>query len=203
MTSDESVSQWIQALKAGDETAVARLLERYFHLLVELARKKLGGAPRRVEDEEDVALSVFDTICHGAAGGKFPELATRNDLWWLLLAVTTHKAAQYRRSASRKKRGAGRVWSETEGIIDTDSLRSFCLDNLQSATPTPEFLTMLHEQHERLMGRLRDTRLREIAVWKMEGYTNDEISRKLAISTRSVERKLRLIRTEWARELNR
>jgi DNA-directed RNA polymerase specialized sigma24 family protein len=33
-----------------------------------------------------------------------------------------------------------------------------------------------------------------VAVWKMEGYTNEEIAGKLGCATRTVERKLFLIR---------
>ena len=52
-----------------------------------------------------------------------------------------------------------------------------------------------------MLGLLRDDRLREIAVWRMEGYTVAEIAEQLGISVRAVERKLQLIRAKWAREL--
>jgi ECF sigma factor len=42
-----SVTHWITQLKTGDPAAAQRLWECYFLRLVKLARKKLGGAPRR------------------------------------------------------------------------------------------------------------------------------------------------------------
>ncbi len=63
MESDESVSQWLGQLQAGDPTAAQKLWERYFRRLVGLARKKLRAAPRRAADEEDVALSAFTGFC--------------------------------------------------------------------------------------------------------------------------------------------
>jgi FixJ family two-component response regulator len=42
--------------------------------------------------------------------------------------------------------------------------------------------------------------LRLIAVWKMEGYHNQEIAAKLGCVPRTVERKLVLIRTLWSQE---
>ena len=39
--------------------------------------------------------------------------------------------------------------------------------------------------------------LRAVALWRMEGYTNDEIAGKLGCVTRSDERKLSLIRKKW------
>ena len=57
------------------------------------------------------------------------------------------------------------------------------------------------EECRRLLDRLGNPELRELAVWKMEGYTNDEIAAKISRSLRTVERKLRLIRDTWAQEI--
>ena len=35
----------------------------------------------RLADEEDVALSAFDSFCRGAEQGRFPRLDDRDDLW--------------------------------------------------------------------------------------------------------------------------
>ena len=86
MSTTGSVSHWINLLKEGDGAAVERLWKSYFPRLVGLARKKLREAPRRAADEEDVALSAFDSFCDGAAGGRFPQLTDRDDLWLYLLA---------------------------------------------------------------------------------------------------------------------
>jgi hypothetical protein len=66
MSSEGSVTQWLGQLQAGDPAAVQPLWERYFQRLVGLARLKLRGAPRRAADEEDVALSAFDSFCRNA-----------------------------------------------------------------------------------------------------------------------------------------
>jgi DNA-binding CsgD family transcriptional regulator len=42
--------------------------------------------------------------------------------------------------------------------------------------------------------------LRDVAVWKMEGYTNEEIAGQLGRSVPTVERKLASIRKIWERE---
>ena len=59
MPGDEAVTYWLRQLEAGDEEAARRLWQRYYRELVELARARLGTTPRRVVDEEDVALSVM------------------------------------------------------------------------------------------------------------------------------------------------
>jgi DNA-directed RNA polymerase specialized sigma24 family protein len=48
-----------------------------------------------------------------------------------------------------------------------------------------------------LLERLEDPQLRSIALWKMEGYSTDEIADKLGCVPRTVERRLALIRTLW------
>jgi IS30 family transposase len=53
------------------------------------------------------------------------------------------------------------------------------------------------EECSRLLDRLQDDSLRQIACWKMEGYTNDEIAERLNVVTRTVERKLKIIRQKW------
>ncbi len=45
------------------------LWERYFEKLVLVARQQLLSGHRRVVDEEDVALGVFESLCNGATRG--------------------------------------------------------------------------------------------------------------------------------------
>ena len=92
MSSGDSVSQWINALKGGDARAAQKLWERFFCSLVALARKRLPSNRRREADEEDVALSAFDHFFRGIAQGRFPQLSDRNSLWRLLIVLTTRKA---------------------------------------------------------------------------------------------------------------
>ena len=67
----DSVTTWIQGLKEGQDEAARHIWNRYFEELVRVARKRLGAAPRRDADEEDVLISVFDSLCEGALQGRF------------------------------------------------------------------------------------------------------------------------------------
>src|SRR5262249_44003183 len=77
----------------------------YFRRLVGLARKKLRAAPRRAADEEDVALSAFDSFCRGAEQDRFPQLHDRLDLWQLLVLLTARKAVDLAQPERRQNRG--------------------------------------------------------------------------------------------------
>ena len=100
MVADGSITRWIDQLQAGDLAAAQPLWERYFHLLVELARRKLGAKPRGA-DEEDVALSAFDSFCRGLKRGRFPHLQDRDNLWKLLVVLTGRKACHLMRDEQR------------------------------------------------------------------------------------------------------
>src|SRR5438874_10540817 len=107
-----SVTRWLHELVAGDQAAAQELWNRYFQRLVGLARAKLRGAPRRAADEEDVALSAFDSFCRGVGRGAFPRLADSNDLWQLLLVITERKAYDLLARERAQKRGGDRVRDE-------------------------------------------------------------------------------------------
>ncbi len=200
MASANSVSHWIASLRGKEADAAKKLWDRYALRLVELARQQLGRSPKGIADEEDIAQSVFRSICRGAAEGRFNDVKNRDDLWWLLVAITKQKVVDHIRRESAQKRGAGRVMPEA-ALASEFQDNAFTLDWLVGDEPTPDFLVMLEEQNDRLLGLLRDDRLRNVAISRIEGYTVPEIAANLAISTRSVERKLQLIRKAWARDL--
>jgi DNA-directed RNA polymerase specialized sigma24 family protein len=193
-----SVTHWISLLKGGDSVAVQRLWEAYFQRLVGLARKKLHAVPRGAADEEDVALSAFNSFCEGVAQKRFPQLTDRDDLWHILVTLTARKALQLVRNEQRLKRGGGAVLDEAAldarpGVSGDESGMAQIIGH----EPTPEFAAQVAEEYQRLLARLSDVVLRRIAVWKMEAFSNKEIAAKLGCVPRTVERKLALIRTLW------
>jgi DNA-directed RNA polymerase specialized sigma24 family protein len=201
MSSTQSVSTCIGHLKIGDLNAAQELWNRYASRLAEIARRKLRDAPVTIADEDDIAASVFRSVCRGAAAGRFADINNRDDLWWLLLAITKQKVVDQIRYESAQKRGRGNVRLEVDVSSSASGEPTFSLDDLVGDSPTPDLLVMLEEQSQRLLELLRDDRLRRIAVSRIEGYTVPEIADSLAVSARSVERKLQLIRKAWGREL--
>ena len=71
------------------------------------------------------------------------------------------------------------------------------LDQIDSDGPTPAEAALLNEALEHRFQMLKDPDLRQIALWKLEGYTNPEIATKLDCTVRTVERKLERIRAYW------
>jgi DNA-directed RNA polymerase specialized sigma24 family protein len=198
MTEDvgqHSVTLWLESLKNGDADAAAKLWGHYFEDLVRLARDRLRGSPRAVADEEDAALSAFDSFCQGAARGRYPRLDDRDDLWRLLVVITERKAIDQVKRERRKKRGGGRIIGRSDSL-DGD-WKDSGIASVVSPEPTPEFAAMVADECRRLLGLLRDETLRKVALLRMEGFTNEEVADRLGCSLRSVARKLELIRGTW------
>jgi DNA-directed RNA polymerase specialized sigma24 family protein len=187
MNADGSVTRCIADLKAGEASAAERLWQAYFQRLVGLARTRLGPRGRPLADEEDVALSAFKSLCLGAARGRFPQLRDRDNLWPLLVVLTAHKATDLIKHQQRQKRGGG---------VRPDDVD---LEGLLSREPTPEFSAMVAENCARLLDRLEPP-LRQIALLRLDGYTNIEIAERLRCALRTVERRLELIRRTWNEE---
>ena len=190
-SSEGSITRCLALLKAGHRDAAQELWGRYFARLVALARARLRAVPRRAADEEDVALSAFDSFCRGAEDGRFPRLDDRDDLWQVLFVLTVRKAANLAKHERRQARGGGHVATLSE--LDGGEVEGILGDE-----PTPQLAAQLADEYRHLLGRLSDVSLRQVALWKLEGYTNAEIGRKLGCVEQTVERKLRSIRRLWS-----
>lgn len=200
MSHENSVTVWIDGVKAGDGDDIARLWERYFGRLVRLAGARLPANARRSFDEEDVALSAFRDFCDRAGRGQFPQLDDRDDLWRLLATITVRKALDTMRRQSRQKRGGGRVLGES-ALVGSDGSGSGDegVVEVLSREPSPEEVAGFAEDYARFLERLDDPTLRQIAQRRLEGHSSAEIAAELNVSTKTVDRKLQLIRAIWSR----
>jgi hypothetical protein len=59
----------------------------------------------------------------------------------------------------------------------------------------------LHQLQVGDLGLLGDRALESVAVWRMEGYSVEEIADRLGYAPRSIKRKLALIRAAWEKEV--
>jgi DNA-directed RNA polymerase specialized sigma24 family protein len=191
-----SITRLIGDLKGGDAAAAQGLWERYFARMVELARARLRASSRKdaASDEEDAALSAFDSLCAGLAHGRFPQLSDRDDLWRLLVVITSRKVMAAARRQFRQKRGDGQVRLAADLPDPGSDGEDDILARAVGSEPTPEFAAMVAEEFRLLLERLGDETLRKVAILRMEGETTDAIAAKLGCARRTVARQLALIR---------
>ncbi|MEC8553466.1 MAG: ECF-type sigma factor [Planctomycetota bacterium] len=195
MSSNDNVTRWIKLVKASDSSAANQLWQHYSDRLVHAVRAKLYGRERAVSDEEDIVLSVFDSFYDAARLGRFPDLSDRDELWRLLMRMSARKVVDKRRSEGRKRRGGGfqafSLGADGEG-------EPF---ELIADEPSPEMVFMMQESVEQLFSHLGVGQLRDLAVAKLEGYSNAELAQRFACSERTIERRLHLIREKLKQEL--
>jgi DNA-directed RNA polymerase specialized sigma24 family protein len=189
MPVDDAVTVWLGRLQGGDAAAARPLWDKYFPRLVGLARKRLRDGPRRAADEEDVALSAFDSFCRNAEAGRFPDLSDRDSLWRLLASFTLRKAAHHLRDAGRLKRGGAAMEDHSALFAD-----------LLGREPDPGLAAEVAEECDRLLTALNDAELRRVALLRMEGCSVNEVAAAVGCAPRSAKRKLQLIRRIWERE---
>ena len=200
---DDSVTQWIVDVsnnKTNDGTAAERLFDRYFNQITAIARRRMTGGRLAVSDEEDVALSVFQSVFSGIADGRL-QPASRDELWALLLTMVRQKAIDHIRREMAAKRGGGRVAGSSQFNLLDDEGRG--LSDLPGNTLPPSFLAMFKEEEARLLALLPNDQMREIARLRIEGYRNHEIAEQVGLAIRSVERKVAIIRQQWQAEIER
>ena len=137
MANTSNVSHWIDQIKQGDSLAADRIWQHYFDRLVRAVRQRLRGENRAVSDEEDVALSVFESFYAAAEDGRFPSLADRDGLWRLLLRMAARKVIDKRRHDRRQRRGGQPqrlIGGDDQAVIDV-------IGN----EPSPEMVLMMQE----------------------------------------------------------
>lgn len=192
---NRSVTLWLEELRCGSDNAATELWRRYFQRLVALAKNQLRNAPKRIFDEEDIAINVFYSLCEGVEKGRFDQLDDRDDLWKLLVVMTRYKSNNELRFQSALKRGAGKVRGHS--ISD-----HFGFDQFFGDDPSPELLVQIREEQERMLEQLPEDSHRKVAQLRLQGYSVDETAQLMEISSRSVKRKLALIRETWLYELS-
>jgi DNA-directed RNA polymerase specialized sigma24 family protein len=202
MATSHSVTRWLQQLKQGDRRAVGPLWERYFTRLVQLARTRFARTPTAAASAEDVALDAFASFCRRAEADGFARLSDRDDLWQILVVLACRKRCnqiQYERRQRRRPDGS-RVYVAS-ALEPDDGAEGALFTNMLSHEPEPGLVVQAAEECRRLLAQLEDEQLRQVALWKVEGFTNEEIAAKLGRTVSTVERKLARIRRLWEKEM--
>lgn len=193
----DEITLWIRGLSTGDQQSAEAIWRTYFDKLVRFARQRIDSGSRRQADEEDIALSAMHSFYRGVKAGRYENLVGRDELWRLLVTIAAHKVSRQRRKDGTLKRGGGRLRGESVFMQGDSTGDSSGIGQVLGNAPTPELAVIVAESCRQMLNEL-DESLRQIALLKLEGFTNDEISDRLECSTRSVERKLNRIRNKWS-----
>lgn len=185
-----TVTRIIRALESADplrrDDAVRALWERFFADLTSHARRRLRGmnAPLGPADEEDVAARAFTKVCRGIERGQL-RLANRVDLTRVLRSATTREVF----TLLERSRAASARQSDDSS-----------LEEVADRALPPDLLLLALDACQRLLGLLETEDLRQVALWKLVGHSNEAIAERLGRSASTVERTLSRIREIWRRK---
>ena len=203
-SSADFITQLIDRLQSESpgsrDDAAQQVWVHYLPRLLTLARCHLDRRIQVLQAPEDVVQSMGRSFFRRLQRGDF-DLGGRDDLWALLVTITLNKV----RNTADRLFAAKRDVRRNQPLSSSDESQSDAPREplaLVSAEPTPAEAAALNEALERRLQDLdnpdmRKLELRKVALMKLEGYTNQEIAAALKCGTRTVERKLGLIRKRW------
>jgi DNA-directed RNA polymerase specialized sigma24 family protein len=190
MSLSGTITRCIRDLEAGESSrrnaAARELWEFFFADLMCYARRKFqaANASRGSADEEDAAERAFTKVCRGIERGQL-KLSNRVDLHKILRSTTTREVITL---LHRAKRDAGRASDD------------MALREVPDAAIPAELLLLAFDACQRLLNLLENDELRQIAIWKLAGHTNEAIRAQLGCSLATIERILAHIRETWRKK---
>jgi RNA polymerase sigma-70 factor (ECF subfamily) len=172
----DSFIEFLNRLKARDDTAAQELFGRFTHQLIAHALRHIDAALRHKVDPEDVVQSAYKSFFIRYGHGNL-DIVNWNSLWGLLTLITVRKCAErvaYHRAGCRD--AAREVAAPREEAPPLDPF---------GHEPTPLEAAVLTEMVEQLLSGL-DEEERPILELSLQGYTTREISEQLGRAERTV-----------------
>ena len=201
-SSPQSVTEFINQLRRGDEQAAQKIWERFLQRLTGLAHRKLAGNRTAAADEDDVVQVAFAQFFTQFENNRFPQLKNRDDLWQILAMLVERRSIDQLRKNNAHIRGGGKVRGESVFIQPGEDIGGNGIANIANHAPTEEMVVAFEDTLRVRLQELNDDNFRQIVLLNMQGYTNREIAEQCGSSLRTVERRLQQIRERWANELD-
>jgi DNA-directed RNA polymerase specialized sigma24 family protein len=190
------MTRWADDLRSPDlrvrDFAASQIWERYSARLLALVRSNLNERIRVREDPDDILQNLYNSFCANRQRAADP-LRSREELWRLLAHIAMCKIANAAQHHQAARRDVRREAAGPGAQGDDSSFPRWILEQMDRAEPSPEEALILGEELEQWL-ELLPADLRQVALWKLEGYTNKEIGGMIQRVERTVELKLKIIR---------
>lgn len=189
-----SITAALHALEEMDAEAAQVLWDRYFERLCAFSEGRIYRRHRRLVSPDEIAADAFMALVYGVQQKKFEKVRNRDELWQMLTLIASRLIIQTHKYHGREKRGGG--FKRLSGPNSSSATGRSTVDFLMEEI-TPDSIVELEELSQRLLQLLPSDQLRQIALRRMAGYSTSEIAAELDCTTRTIERKLAMIRTVW------
>ena len=181
MAANDSFTDVMARLRAGDEAAAREVFERFVGKLVRLARRQFDAVLRRKVDPEDVVQSAYKSFFLRYGAGKF-EVQDWDNLWGLLTVITLRKCLDRVEYHRAERRAVQREAAAQPGTPGSEPWWEAV-----AREPTPEEAAVLAETVEQLLRGLEEDE-RPVLEMSLQGYTTQEICARLGRPERSIRR---------------
>lgn len=180
--------------------AAEKLWDAFYHRLKLAVRHRVRDIRRPVASESEVALSAMNSFFNRGKDGQFPELADEEELWRLLKTIAIRKTNDLRKHLRAQKRGGNHAVFNQAELADEDSPAAG-VDAASTGEITPALEAELSDLMQVLLERLPDDRHRDVILLKLQGATAPMIAEHLSTTTRTVQRIIKKIQSEWQSDL--
>jgi RNA polymerase sigma factor (sigma-70 family) len=164
-------AELLERARAGDEAALARLVEHYEPKVRVIARVLLGPALRPYLDSTDVVQSVHRSLLVGLRGGKF-DLAGPSALVALAVTMLRRKVARQWRHLRKQQRLSVGEAPEADPAAP--------LDARPGADPDPAAEAAFRDAAGKLYEQLTEPEQQMLDL-RVQGFTTDEIAERLGL----------------------
>ena len=174
---EPSSQELLKQYQAGQTEAATEIFDRYVDRLIALAQSRLGTKLRRRVDADDVVQSAYRSFFVRAREGQY-QLSRPGDLWRLLARTTLNKLY-------------GQVERQTAGkrTVDREDRDQHQLAHLGSRNPTVAEVVAVGEQLSLILDELSSDEHAALLL-TLQGQPNEEISKSIGKSERTVRRLL-------------
>lgn len=173
-----------------------RIYDQYFDSLVRIAEARMSIGQRRTADGEDIALSALGSFLRRYGKESRLRLEDGESLWPIIATIARRKALNHVRKHRQLKRGEGNVRGDSVFAGHQDEGGGFHL--VAGSGSSPDVVAESNEMVQTLLASLPEDQA-QIAEQKLAGCTNAEIAKQLDCSVATIERRLKMIRSQWER----
>jgi len=190
LSGDGELSDFLKRIQSGDEGAARELLQRFEAEVRLVVRRQLPRLLRSRFDSLDFLQSVWGSFFRRMRTSPTEFEDSRHLVAFLARAAKNKVIDEYRRAASRKH-----DMHREEPLWD-GSLRP---RDVPDSTDSPSEVAQAHEVLGRLRALVPEDK-RSILELKAEGLSSKDISQRLGMSERTVQRVLEDLRRRMERE---
>jgi len=165
---DAEINELLGRASAGDESAIAEIIQRFEPEIRLIARRQLSAPLRPYVDSMDLVQAVHEDLLVGLREGKF-EFASKGHLFALATLLVRRKSARLWRKHRRQQRQSG-MRPAPDGLADV--ILS------QQASEDHEFDVSTRDEIQHVLDQLEPDE-RELIALRLEGYSTADVARQL------------------------